>query len=611
MEIKKQCQYCGCSFIAHKMTTIYCSASCNNKDYKSKIREKQIAEYQAQHPTPSPRVVKPTSTAKEFLTPTEGAKLLGISRATFYRNMREGTIKAVQMRGKTIIRRKDIEFLFDNPPEYKTRSLDPKMKQKHEYYTMRQIEEKFKCSKKAIRTRIEKFNIPKIYQGRNTYFDKALVDLHFAELIAEFDRRDYYTIDQLEEKFQMSHQAVLSFVQRNKIPRITQGRSVYYSKVHVDTFKGEREKVDPNYYTYSEIMEKYSFSKDQVSYYIHNYDIPNHKHGRFTLVERMVFDRIIKERMETNSLAKEKERREQQPKTCVVPEGYLSVAQIAEKYGVSQKHVTAKTREGKVPKLVIKHFNYYNEEAIEALFNRDSEKFEVPEDYITAEQVAKRFKVTVHYVHNRTRTANTPKITVKHVNFYELKAIEALFGKNEASLELQGDETAEWLTGEQVDQVLNSTVVARRTFVSRHKIPNKKEYGITYYCLCLWSQRNNAPIVVRENTDGFTFKSRMEDLFHRTEERVAVNERVHLFVMWLVNDVGNCSPDTESIIFSNLYLRIIGIGRYQPSYSITFLKTLQSVFAVQFTDSDLTWRRIAIALIHDDNVTRIDVGIYH
>lgn len=29
--------------------------------------------------------------------------------------------------------------------------------------------------------------------------------------------------------------------------------------------------------------------------------------------------------------------------------------------------------------------------------------------------------------------------------------------------------------------MLNSTVVARRTFVSRHKIPNKKEYGITYY----------------------------------------------------------------------------------------------------------------------------------
>ena len=40
MEIQKRCKYCGCSFIAHKMTTIYCSPSCNNKDYKRKIREK-------------------------------------------------------------------------------------------------------------------------------------------------------------------------------------------------------------------------------------------------------------------------------------------------------------------------------------------------------------------------------------------------------------------------------------------------------------------------------------------------------------------------------------------------------------------------------------------
>ncbi len=481
MEIQKRCKYCGGTFIAHKMNTIYCSPSCNNRDYKQKKREKQISEYLAQNQITEPVARNTSLNEKNFLTPREAAKILGVGKSTVYRELSSGLIKAVQLKGKTLIRRKDIERIFDNPPEYKSRSVDPNLKKKREYYTMRQIEEKYRCSKKAVRTRIEKYNIPKIYQGRNTYFDKALVDLHFAELIAEFDRRDYYTIEQLEEKYQMSHQAVLSFVLRNKIPRITQGRSVFYSKVHVDMFKGEREKIDPNYYTYNEIMEKYNFSKDQVGYYIHNYDIPNHKQGRYTLVERKAFDRIIKERMETNSLAKEKERRELQPRTSVVPEGYLSVAQIAEKYGVSSKHVTNKTRDGKVPKLVIKHFNYYNEEAIEALFNRDPEKFDVPEDYITAEQVAKRFKVTVHYVHNRTRAANIPKIIVKHINFYELKAIEALFGKNEASPELQADEKAEWVTGEQVDIMLNSTVVARRSFVSRHRIPSKKEHGVAYY----------------------------------------------------------------------------------------------------------------------------------
>lgn len=45
MEIQKRCKYCGRTFIAHKMNTIYCSPSCNNKDYKRAIREKQIAEF--------------------------------------------------------------------------------------------------------------------------------------------------------------------------------------------------------------------------------------------------------------------------------------------------------------------------------------------------------------------------------------------------------------------------------------------------------------------------------------------------------------------------------------------------------------------------------------
>ena len=487
MEIQKRCKYCGRSFIAHKMNTIYCSPSCNNKDYKKAIREKQIAEFMEEEKKKTPKV--DILGGKEFLTPTEGASLLGLSRATFYRYMSNGTIKAVQFRGKTIIRRKDIERLFDNPPTYQSHS--EKKQEKREYYTFRQIMEKFKCSKKAVMTRVEKYNIPKVYQGRNCFFDRALVDVHFAQLIAEIDLRDYYTIPQLEEKYKMSHAAVLSFVTRNKIPRITQGRTVYYSRAHVDTIKGERESIDPNYYTYSEIMEKYHFTKDQVAYYIHNYEIDNHKQGRFTVINRKEFDRIIKERMETNALEKEKERRAKLPKLNEIPDGYISVAQIAEKYGVTTKHVQAKTREAKTPKLIIKHLNYYNEAAIEQLFNRDPEKFEVPEDYITAQEIAKRFKVTVHHVHGRTREANIPKITVKHVNFYELKAVEALFAKNEACEELQKDENAEWISGTDVEEMLGITTCARRSFVSRHKIPSKKEHGIAYYLRSAIEDVNN------------------------------------------------------------------------------------------------------------------------
>ena len=489
MEIQKLCKYCGRSFIAHKMTTIYCSRSCNNKDYKRAIRQKQVAEYYEAHPEDKKETPKDVLQGKAFLTPREAAKLLGIGKSSVYRELASGLIKAVQMKGKTLIRRADIERLFDNPPAYQSHS--EKKQEKREYYTCRQIMEKFKCSKKAVMTRVEKYNIPKVYQGRNCFFDRALVDVHFAQLIAEIDLRDYYTIPQLEEKYKMSHASVLSFVTRYKIPRITQGRTVYYSRAHIDTIKGERESIDPNYYTYAEIMEKFHFSKDQVSYYVHNYEIDNHKQGRFTVINRKEFDRIIKERMETNALEKEKERRAKLPKLNEIPDGYISVAQIAEKYGVTTKHVQAKTRDAKTPKLIIKHLNYYNEAAIEQLFNRDPEKFEVPEDYITAQEIAKRFKVTVHHVHGRTREANIPKITVKHVNFYELKAVEALFAKNEASEELQKDESAEWLSGTDVEEMLGITTSARRSFVSRHKIPSKKEHGIAYYLRSAIEDVNN------------------------------------------------------------------------------------------------------------------------
>lgn len=102
------------------MTTIYCSPSCNNKDYKQKIREKQIAEYQSKNPNTIPVIKKSPLYDKQFLKPREAAKVLGVGKSTIYREIASGLIKAIQLKGKTLIRRKDIESLFDNAPEYKS-----------------------------------------------------------------------------------------------------------------------------------------------------------------------------------------------------------------------------------------------------------------------------------------------------------------------------------------------------------------------------------------------------------------------------------------------------------------------------------------------------------
>ena len=80
------------------------------------MQRSQIADYCEAHPEDKEDTPKDVLHGKAFLTPREAAKLLGIGKSSVYRELASGLIKAVQMKGKTLIRRADIERLFDNPP---------------------------------------------------------------------------------------------------------------------------------------------------------------------------------------------------------------------------------------------------------------------------------------------------------------------------------------------------------------------------------------------------------------------------------------------------------------------------------------------------------------
>ena len=85
MEIEKRCQWCGKQFIAHKMTTLYCSSTCVNKAYKAKKRQMKKEEIESEQDSKLPTVE--SIGQKPFLSPKEAAYLLGISLPTIYRYM--------------------------------------------------------------------------------------------------------------------------------------------------------------------------------------------------------------------------------------------------------------------------------------------------------------------------------------------------------------------------------------------------------------------------------------------------------------------------------------------------------------------------------------------
>ena len=153
-------------------------------------REAQRLEVESAHP-----VVESIGT-KEFLNPTEAAKLLGVSRATMYRYMEQGVFKVLRTPARTIVRRSDIEALFDNPPAYIKRNNN-KLNMVGETYSMLDITKKYNISKRVAENRIRKFDILKIMRGRNIFYRCEDIHKYFEDFTIELDTDLYYNTEEI------------------------------------------------------------------------------------------------------------------------------------------------------------------------------------------------------------------------------------------------------------------------------------------------------------------------------------------------------------------------------------------------------------------------------
>ena len=422
MKILKKCLTCGTDFIASKMSSKYCCRKCERVAQRKREAEKRKKE--SEKPLEYGGSNVPSELEKKpFLTPKNLQDLLGVSKATVYRYFEQGIIKAVRIRQRTLIRRSDVEAFFNEAAPYKKRSN--KRKADNEYYTLREIMEKYNIGRKAVWNRCETLGIPKVYEGRNVFWNKKAIEAKFADLIEEIDLDNYYTIEEVKELYNMSKEGVLSFVCHHKIPRVKRGKNVYYSKIHIDSFKRKGAGPDPDWYTYEEITEKYGFTKDQIKYTLNHFEIRTEKRGKFTMIFRTDFDKAAAQRL---AGAKKIERIDEPDKVVLKP----------------------KAKEVVCPP--------------------------TPAGYYSAEDVATMFKCTVKHVWAITRENKTPKIAMGNFNFYEKQAIDELYNRKNHYADI-----TDWITPKEMQDTYHMTRDATAAFIRRHNIPSKVEYGKTYY----------------------------------------------------------------------------------------------------------------------------------
>ena len=185
LSINRICEYCKNSFVAKTTRTRFCSSICNGRNNKMLIRNLKIKDSNSK--TLSKANEKSAEKIeelknKDFLTVKDASQLLNISTKTIYRLIERKQINSFNFSTrKTLIRRKDIDTYFDdNLKEIKKSIESPEIIiNLNNSYTIQEAQEKYNISSGALYNLIIRFKIPKKKQGKYTLVRKEDIDSIF------------------------------------------------------------------------------------------------------------------------------------------------------------------------------------------------------------------------------------------------------------------------------------------------------------------------------------------------------------------------------------------------------------------------------------------------
>jgi predicted DNA-binding transcriptional regulator AlpA len=292
IRIKKVCEWCGEVFYAQKVSTRYCSHSCNSKAYKEAAHNKRIQETEAKTEFFINQQPIECIKDKDYLSFAEDGALLGISRQAVYKMVATGHLKASKISSwLSFIKRSDIENMLDNKP-YEKRQLTTTAPIT-EFYTTAEVKEKYNVKDSWIFVVAKKHNIPRTFNRGKTYWSKKHIDNYFAKKAADPEITEWYSAAEIQEKFGMTLASIYTLASNNAIPKKKEGRVVYYSQKHFDITKGAAQPEEPQYYTVAEAMEKFNLTREQLYHYVTYHNIPRVKVGKYTKISRPELDKLL------------------------------------------------------------------------------------------------------------------------------------------------------------------------------------------------------------------------------------------------------------------------------------------------------------------------------
>jgi excisionase family DNA binding protein len=232
IQVQRICQHCGNEFTARTTVTQYCSHECSRRAYKAKARgiKVEASKQETQRIRTQPMEVLK---AREFLSVQQVSKLIGCSRQTVYELINSGKLHAVNLKEKkTIVRRSDIDRLFDQPFVSKPKKEPQPVS---EFYTAKEIEEKYFVKYGRLNNIIKENDIPKTVHNGKLLVSKPHIDRYFKQTRSDVSSiTEWYTVEEIQHKYSISRDQIYGRVYDNSIPKQRVGKYVKISKKHFD-----------------------------------------------------------------------------------------------------------------------------------------------------------------------------------------------------------------------------------------------------------------------------------------------------------------------------------------------------------------------------------------
>lgn len=282
------CQGCGCTFNATLRSAKYCSQKCRNDDRTRITRAKR----QQEEKDAVDERRRTDLLSREYISVTQAAELLGVSRPTIYKRIDAGDIEVLHLTPRTVrIRVKDL-----TDPTSTVSRLDtpvPEIRKiRSSLVPLSEVAEKYGISYSTLYLYVHTNNLKsETIKGIAYYKLKELEAVISKEQVDGVN--DWYTVDEICARTGLKKQQVYDRVSHHKIPRRQVGKYAYISKFDWDRITGMADTISENYYTAREVMAKYGCSFQKVYYTAEQENIPTVIHGRVKHFQKEAIDRIF------------------------------------------------------------------------------------------------------------------------------------------------------------------------------------------------------------------------------------------------------------------------------------------------------------------------------